>query len=424
MGILQLTRRNVLANIATLFSGSAVANGMTIITLLLIARHFGAEQYGRYAASLALASLSSIIFNLGLDIWLLREGGRQPDRLNLSLGSVLLIKILGGILWYILVTNAAPLINQEAFPADLMRLLAITVWLDSLFATALTAFKASLRNRFTSILEAGSDTVWLLVTVLLIYSGNYQLNHFVYARGFVLLLSVILSLGILYRSVGIRAGRETSTKALKEAWPYASSEFLAWASMRVDVIIVGMILGDTKAGVYSPAVGVVNGLFLVPSAVYMVMVPVLSNLYTNHPGQARTSSKRTIQLLLVIGAALSVLFYAGSPLLVSFLSESFQESLGIMRILSVLLLLKSGSYAMAAILVATGQQGTRTVVQALAVGLNVLLNLLVIYRYGIQGVAVVYVVTELVLLAGYSWLVYRKRVDPKEVRPIPSGWRK
>jgi O-antigen/teichoic acid export membrane protein len=281
-----------------------------------------------------------------------------------------------------------------------------------------------LRNTFTSLLEAGSDAAWLLVTAALIFSGSQDINTFVYGRGLVLLASVMLALAILFKLIGLRAGREMVGKALKEAFPFASSEFLAWASMRGDVIIIGFILGGYAAGIYSPAVGVVNGLFLVPAAVYMVMVPVLSNLYAHHPNQARTSARRMVLLLALTGAILSAGFFIGAPVLISFLSESFQESLGIMRILSVILLLKSGSFAMAAILVATGQQSGRTKVQAITVFLNISLNLLVVSRYGISGVAVVYVVTETVLLAGYAWLVYQQRVEPTERRPVLSGWKK
>jgi O-antigen/teichoic acid export membrane protein len=418
MPALQLNRQNVLKNIATLFSGSAIANAMTILTLLLIARHFGAEDYGRYSSSLALASLSSIVFNLGLDIWLLREGGRRPAELKDSLGSVLVIKSIAGLPWFGILATAAPLINQQVFPADLIRLLAVTVWVDSLFATALTAFKASLRNRFTSILEAGSDAIWLLGTLLLIVGGNQDLNDFVYVRIVVLLGSVILALALLHRTVGIQGSKSTAKQAIREAFPYASSEFLAWASSRADVVIVGIFLGQYAAGIYSPAVGIVNGLFLVPAAVYMVMLPVLSNLYMNNPVQAKISARRTISLLTLIGLLLSVTFALIAPLLVSFLSESFLESLDIMRILSIILLLKSISYAMAAILVANGQQSRRTIVQAAAVGLNIALNLLVISKFGVTGVAVVYVITELVLLAGYSWLVYRQEPGRSEAQPV------
>jgi hypothetical protein len=35
-------------------------------------------------------------------------------------------------------------------------------------------------------------------------------------------------------------------------------------------------------------------------------------------------------------------------------------------------------------------------------------NLAVVYRFGIRGVAVVYALTELLLLFGYSWVAWRK----------------
>jgi O-antigen/teichoic acid export membrane protein len=48
-------------------------------------------------------------------------------------------------------------------------------------------------------------------------------------------------------------------------------------------------------------------------------------------------------------------------------------------------------------------------VQVVAVVFNLLFNLAVVYRYGIRAVAVVYVLTELLLLIGYSWVAWRKR---------------
>jgi hypothetical protein len=51
-----------------------------------------------------------------------------------------------------------------------------------------------LRNNFTSLLEAGSDAAWLLVTAALdLRSGNQDINTFVYVRGLVLLASVMLA---------------------------------------------------------------------------------------------------------------------------------------------------------------------------------------------------------------------------------------
>jgi O-antigen/teichoic acid export membrane protein len=62
---------------------------------------------------------------------------------------------------------------------------------------------------------------------------------------------------------------------------------------------------------------------------------------------------------------------------------------------------------LAAVLVAGDLQTQRSRVQAVAVIINALLNLMVVRWAGISGVAVVYVITEIVLLAGYAWLTLR-----------------
>jgi len=77
--ILRLNRRNVVNNIAALLSGSAIAQGMTMLAIMLTARQLGAVKYGEYVSAYTLASATAIVFNLGLDIWLLREGGRRRE---------------------------------------------------------------------------------------------------------------------------------------------------------------------------------------------------------------------------------------------------------------------------------------------------------------------------------------------------------
>jgi len=411
---LKFNRRILVENIAALFSGSAVAQGMTALALLLTARQLGAADYGQYAASLALTSFSAILFSLGLDIWLLREGGRRLERLGELLGSVLAIKVGLGLAWFALLAIMAPflnpLTNSNTFPAELVRLSALAVWLDSTFASVLTSYKASLRNKYTSALDAGSDTLWLLATVLLVFLGARNASAYFLARILVLAGSLALALFLAGRALKIRPHIDTVRQILGEAFPYAASEFLAWTSMRLDVLIVALLLGEVAVGLYSPAVGLANALFIIPAAVYAVILPVLSNLFASHVDQAWLTAKRSLWLLLALGAGLSVALYLLAGPLVSLLGTSFGGSQEILQILSVILFVHSISFGMAAILVAVNEQAKRTVVQAIAVLVNGVFNLIAISGLGIRGAAYVYVLTEVVLASGYTWLVWRYRV--------------
>jgi O-antigen/teichoic acid export membrane protein len=245
---------------------------------------------------------------------------------------------------------------------------------------------------------------------MLVWAGNRQAVAFIQVRVAILLLSVLVGVFLVRRLVGLQVSLTTTKQSLRSALPYAASDFLAYASMRLDITIVALTIGEYYVGLYSPAVNITNALYLIPAAVYVVMVPVLSKLFIANPYQAWQSARRFTQVLVLVGiGSFAGLAVAAKPF-VSILGASFSGSEEILQILSVILLFKSGTFAMAGILVSVGRQAQRTIVQAIAVAFNTVLNLIVVYRAGIYGVALVYVATEIILLVGYSLLVQRYRV--------------
>ena len=400
-------RRLIVQNIATLFSGSLVAQGMTAVALLLTARQLSVDGYGQYAACVSLTSLASILFSLGLDLWLLREGGREPRRLSSLVGSVLGIKAALGVVWMVVLYCAAPLLRQETYPASLLRWSVVLIWIDALLATVLMSFKAGLRNREPSVLEASADAIWCGLTVVLIVLGVRQPAQFLVIRVIVSSVGLCAGLLLLQRGFGLHFDLRLARQALRGSFPFAASEFLSVVMMRADVVIVGFTLGKVATGLYSPAVGLINMAFLAPLAIHLVAVPVLSNLYQNHTKQAGKTAIRFILLAVGAGSMLTIGFAAAAPLAVYLLGSSFQGSVDILRILSLVLLFKSISLALAAIILAKGQQARRTLAQAVAAGFNILANVAIVHWLGIHGVAGVYVMTEVILMIGYGWIVWR-----------------
>jgi O-antigen/teichoic acid export membrane protein len=404
-----LNRTKIAGSIATLFSGSAIAQGMTALALLFTARQLEVDKYGQYAACITITGLLSILFSLGLDVWVLREGGRTPSKIAMLASSVLSIKAFFGLIWISIFWLLAPLLNQQAFPLPLLRISIILTWSDMLLWTGLNVFKASLNNKYPSIIEASADAIWFGCTLLLINFDIMQPEIFLGIRLLVSLIALCVTLFLLLKRFGWHYDQSITLRAIKESLPFSSSEFLSMVTMRADVVIISIALGKTATGLYSPAVGLVNMAFLVPAAIHLVMLPVLSNLFKLHPMQAKKTALRTIILSLLIGIGLTLMFYLGSPLVVPLLGASFTGSVSILKILSWLLVFKCGSYAMAAILVATDQQVRRTTIQMIAAVVNITLNIIVVYRFGIIGVAFVYVLTEIVLFLGYSWFAIRQK---------------
>jgi len=158
--------------------------------------------------------------------------------------------------------------------------------------------------------------------------------------------------------------------------------------------------------------------FLVPNALYLMAVPILSRAHRDaNPRFLRLS---TLQLLgqSGVGVLLSVLLWALAPTLIHFVfGPGYELSALSLRLLSPLLLLKSVNFGLGAVLTSSGWQARRATAQTACAVFNVAANLVVIRPFGVAGVALVYVLSEMVLLLGYSLALRAARVSGR-----PAIW--
>lgn len=404
-----LNFRKIAANILAHTSGSTFSYGVTAIALILIARQLGPSQYGQYSSSFLWSNIAAILFNLGLDMWLLREGGKKPADIGILSGSVLLIKIVLGAIWVGLMVGIAPLVRIPAFPTAILRLSAIAVWLNSIFLTTLVPFRAILKNEISSILEGSTSLAWVLIVILLLSIHETRITQFATAFVLYCLLKAITGLLIFRSQIQPKVSLTLIRSALRAIPPYAASDFLALAFMRLDLILVATILGDTAAGYYAPAVGILHALFLFPSAFHIVIIPILSHFFASNLQQAWKYSQHTIQALAGLGLLLFTGSWFGSKYLSIFLGPSYQVSDELLRSLSIIIVMHSINYGLASIIVATNQQTKRSIVQVAAVSTNIILNLVLTPQVGLKGVVVAYIISEIVLLLGYLGIVLISR---------------
>ena len=412
---LQINRRIVVQSILTHFTGSAIGQVAIALTLFLMARSLGPEEYGQYSSAVTLTSFFAVILNLGLDLWLLHEGGRDAARIGQLGGSVLAIRFVIGLSWLVCFYFLSPLIESDTFSLPLLRLGALLAWLNSMYYSMLTAFKAVLKNKISALHEALFNLAIFGFTLLLIVWSLETAENFLIGRiGLQSIFLVVILVQVKFL-LGLLPDRQIIKTALTQFPPYLTSEFLATLFMRMDVLLVAFMLTPTDVGIYSPAVGLVNAFFLVPAAIHVVMIPVLSNLFKDHPQQGWQTAKRSVVVLGVVGLGLFVLLIILSQWITLLLGQAYAAIQPVLLIMSPVVFLHSLTYGVATVLVAARLQARRSMVQLLAVLVDLVANLLLLPRIGVQGAAISYLISEVVILSGYSWLVYLeyRRTHPR-----------
>ncbi len=412
-----LDRRSITGNVVQLLFGSGIGQIFTAIATLLATRTLGDEAYGQYAAAYAVATLTSTAFNFGMDNWLLQQA-RTHDALPQFTANSLAVRFMLGIVWLAALTLITPHLNTSSFNPELVFLIGMSVWFDGMIAACNAFFKATLANRVTALLLM-LNTGGLLLAFYVLASQNAPVAYFAWAR--MAVTGVVLSglVGwLLYRGT-FRLEAPWIPAMVRASIPFALSELFYFIYMRSDVLIIGIQLDSRAVGQYAPASMLISALFLIPSSLYMVMVPVLSrriHALTFAPDSEKAVQRDALnqQLRKLVFATVSIglaltagTFLLGPVIVDALLPPAYDTTAVILRILSVLLLFKTGSFALGALLVAADLQSQRVRWQALVAVLSASVSYLLARPYGITAIAWLYVLTEALLFVGYFVVVVR-----------------
>jgi O-antigen/teichoic acid export membrane protein len=398
--------------LAAQLSATVLERLLQAVVLILIARQVGPAAFGPFAACIALTKILSVGFALGLDIWLLRNGYREGDTNRLAeYGTLCLTLRVGlGLLWLLGVGVLARWLDPVVFPPDLLLVTALAVWGEELANIVWSTFKAALQNQTLLKFVTLAQVIAVGVTLILIGLGVRSVLTFAWAQASIVGLHALVAVIWQIRTFGWRWRAATLLPILRASVPFALSAGLAMIYGRADIALVAYWLGQEAAGLYAPAVSLANALALIPTAVYYVMLPLLSRAYAQGGLVGEPLAGRFVWSSVAVGGLVGGgLALAAQPVVGLVYGPAFAATGRLVTVLSGVLAARFISMALATVLVAVGRQNVRVVAQTVVALLNVGLNLWVIRRWGLTGVAGVYVLTEWVLVIGYGLLAWSWR---------------
>ena len=379
---------------------------MVMLFSLLLARYFGPEISGGYTSAFAIASLTAIAFNLGLDTWLLRAGALTQD-LQKTFGDVLKTKAIAGTIWALLLFGLATTLRPDLYPAALLGVCILDVWFDSIFITSLAVMNTQRKIKQYSLFVLLSRGLKLLGLIILMITETQTIIMFAGWRAFCSLVFAFIAVTFLRPDLGEFSFSNLS-EVFRKSRSFALSGLLATVYMQADVVILSNIRGKTATGIYSPALSLINALFVFPTAVYTYVIPSLSRWVKENADRFVELAQKLIFLVLIMGIAMSLATGVLGKLATGILlGNHYLRSGELIGKLSPILLLKCLEFGFAAIIVAANKQKSRLIPQAVAAILNVGLNLALIPRLGEFGAAAVYLVTEIVLFVSYGIIAFK-----------------
>jgi O-antigen/teichoic acid export membrane protein len=210
---------------------------------------------------------------------------------------------------------------------------------------------------------------------------------------------------------GLRlARRYVSRDRFRALATFSSSNFLVHIAQKIvfstDVIVVSVVLGAAASGVYSIPAKLFALVFGIGTAVTSLMFPAFAEL---EGAGDRARQRRLLLAGLRAGTALMLLL--ALPLLLipdllirAWIGAGYRGSYSVLAILAGVLLVHQPIYVLTQFLIARGRQRVIAIVSIEITAVNLALSFLLAWQWGLWGVALATLVTDLAMLA---WVVPR-----------------
>ena len=385
-------RQDVVSNIGWQAIDNLVRLGVGLLLSIWVARYLGPERFGLLSYALALVALLSPLATLGLDDIAVRNLVREPAVKNAVLGTACLLKLLGGLAS--LAVAVAVILALR--PAD-----RLSQWLVAIIAAGAVFqavnviefwFNAQVRAKYIVLAKNAAFLLSALVKIGLILSGAPLV-----AFAWVATLEIAAGSGgliVAYRYRGDRlrqwhASWETAKSLLRDSWPLMFSCIVIMFYLRIDQIMLAELVGSEEVGVYSVAVRLAEAWFFVPTIIYWSLLPTLVEAKATSDALFHAKLQKYYNLMALLAYAIAVPVTLLAPWLVRTLFGAEFARAGAM--LAVLMWANLFTYleiARSAYFNVMNWNRVYLATLALGAALNVLLNWLLIPRYGGLGAAI------------------------------------
>ena len=375
-------------NVGWLVLGNMISKILFLVAGVVTARHLGTEAYGTYSFATFFSFIFATLADGGLQTILVREVSRDKSKGDLYFGSVLLLKSVMTLLASLLLSCAVMVMDLSSTQIQAVYVALAAFLALSYVGTAVAFFRAFERMAFEGIVTALQGVLFLvLVAVGSIVGANLLL--FVAA----LLVSYVVSALLAYYWVLTRFARPRfrldaalAKFLIREAWPVGVSLFLFILHGRIGVVVLEAMRNSAEVGAFGAAFNLVRNLNFVPLAFTAAVLPPLAQSAVSNRQRFFRLYTVSFKAMLLLGFPLAVGgMLLAEPIIHLVYGPEFAEAIVAFRIISWSVLFSFLSLVSKAALESANRQVQWTRALAIGVPANLLLNVLLVPRFGVAG---------------------------------------
>jgi O-antigen/teichoic acid export membrane protein len=406
--------------------GDSASKLAVLATTLIAVRALDPARFATYVGLLATAIVAGSVWDAGVSYLITREFSAGRISIDRGLLQALSIRLRLAPVWAIAFAVGTFAVSREHSPPFVPALaFGLASAATAMSALTLGFLRGALSFKAASLALASGRWATLAVSLLTFTQGE--------SADRLDILSAAIAVGeivtVLASGVAL-IGRQTPAVRsvehhlrLQDALPFGANVLLGTAYNRFDVVILAALTTFRQLSFYAPASRIQDALYLLPSSVASISLPLLTRAWESGGPLAVNRLMRRlagIGLLLAMPAAVIVTIYA-APLISLVLGPQYLGATTPTRILVWFLPLAALEAPILAALAATGHAGQTTKVFAAAFVTAIVAHCSLDWWAGATGGAVASLVRDPVALVVAVILARQAGLLAFFPRPVERG---
>lgn len=403
----------MIKNTVYIFAGR-VSNAIFLFLLtLVVSRQLGPAHFGVYSLLTTVVVAANCFANFGFDTWMVREVTKEASQAKNYLSNILGLKVVTSLLTIVFVYLIFRATDLPSTTLHLLWILSISLLFNTLSQSLWHFGNCFKRFIFHSVLWASSNFIKSVLGISLVFLYG-ELEPLIWGIVIAEFITLILSFCVIRYQFGafVPKFRLSIWKDyLVRSAPIAFGMIFSVLYFRLDIVMLQLMTDEKVVGFYSAAYKLFEMSIVFPTSIMLVLFPALVEEFHSDKSQFKKSSIKAFGIFFIFGGSFALILWGFSSEIIAIIfGDEFYPSIVVLEILSGAIFLFFLSFLLSNILITSGRESINTWNLVGATGLNILLNLALIPRYGAIGAAWSTLFCEAVLIVALGMEI-RKSIN-------------
>jgi O-antigen/teichoic acid export membrane protein len=369
------------------------------------------SEYGKYIYIIEFISIFAFFSDGGFTQHIIKESSQNPDKIQSIYSKAQSAQLLISALMLILILSISYASNslQDFY---YLSVFGISIVINAYFAPMLAIFIASGRKDLIFYKDLSLSVLKLIFMLAGIY---YQapLAYFIFLGFINCFVLLILLLYTRYKKeftylFQLKLDLSGSMTFIKQGFLFTVLMAANVIYSKIDIIMLEKMIGSVEVGYYSGATKFIYPFMFISGAFMTAVFPKLAK-HSEEKDKFRNIQNIAVYYLGGIGVFLSILLYLGAEIIFQlFLGDKYDHSIPIFKVLVWFLAIVFIYGPISNSLVAKNRIKFLVYLNLFMIILNVVLNFILIPKYGAKGAAMTTIVCEIMILM--CTILYSKKL--------------